>query len=103
MHDYYLNGTTEDTRLTRSAHGRLEFLRTQELIRRFRPGPVVLDVGGATGIHARWLARDGHQVHVIDPIPTHVSAAAVIPGVTASIGDARSLSRPDSSVDTVML
>ncbi|GAA0563541.1 class I SAM-dependent methyltransferase [Paractinoplanes ferrugineus] len=104
--DHYGTDGFEDTRLRRSAHGRLEYLRTQELIRRHLPsaaGLRILDVGGATGIHAAWLAADGHKVHVVDPVPTHVSAARHLPGVTAQVGDARSLDVPATTYDVVML
>ncbi|RLK58218.1 class I SAM-dependent methyltransferase [Actinokineospora cianjurensis] len=94
----------EGDRLTRTPHGRLEFLRTQELLRRVLTTPArVLDVGGATGAHAEWLARDGHAVHVVDIVPAHVDAAAELPGVTAHIGDARALPAEDDSVDAVLL
>jgi SAM-dependent methyltransferase len=95
----------EDTRLRRTPHGKLEFLRTQELVRRRLPsaGLNILDVGGATGIHAEWLADDGHRVHVVDPVPAHVTAAAQLPGVTAQVGDARSLDAVDHSIDVVLL
>jgi hypothetical protein len=71
LEDHYGVDLIEDTRLTRSPHGRLEYLRTQELIRRWlpRPGASVLDVGGGTGVHAAWLASDGHTAHVVDPVP----------------------------------
>jgi SAM-dependent methyltransferase len=95
---------SEASRLARSAHGRLEYLRTQELLRAALPqGARILDVGGATGIHAEWLAADGHQVHVIDLVPAHASASAALPGVTASVGDARDLPFADASVDAVLL
>jgi SAM-dependent methyltransferase len=95
----------ETTRLTRSAHGRLEFVRTQELLRRLLPAPParVLDVGGATGVHASWLARDGYRVHVVDPVAHHVEAAAALDEVTAEVGDARHLSAATESVDAVLL
>jgi protein-L-isoaspartate O-methyltransferase len=91
LEDHYGLDLVEDSRLTRSPHGRLEYLRTQELIRRWLPRPAVsvLDVGGGTGVHAAWLAADGHTVHVVDPVPSHVEAAASLHGVTAEIGDAR--------------
>ena len=103
--EHYGTDGVEDTRLRRSPHGRLEYLRTQELIRRWLPasGLRVLDVGGATGVHAAWLAADGHSVHVVDPVPAHVQAAAARLGVTAQLGDARSLDAPDHSVDVVLL
>lgn len=102
--DHYGSDGIEDTRLRRSPHGRLEYLRTQELIRRWLPasGLRVLDVGGATGVHAEWLAADGHSVHVVDPVPAHVQAATRI-GVTAQLGDARSLDAADHSADVVLL
>ncbi len=102
--DHYASGQ-EATRLIRSMHGRLEFLRTQELVRRFLPLPParVLDVGGATGIHARWLANDGYQVHVVDIVDHHVESAASLPGVTAEVGDARKLASPTGSIDAVLL
>src|SRR4051812_22326333 len=95
---------TESIRLARTPHGRLEFLRTQELLRRFLTAPAtVLDVGGGTGVHAEWLARDGHTVHLIDMVPAHVDAAVTLPRVTAQVGDARQLPVADSSVDAVLI
>jgi SAM-dependent methyltransferase len=95
----------EIDRLTRTPWGRLEYLRTREMIESALPARTceVLDVGGATGIHAAWLAGAGHRVHVVDPEPAHVEHAARLPGVSASIGDARALDRPDDSADVVLL
>jgi SAM-dependent methyltransferase len=99
----------EDERLRRGT-GRVEFLRTQELVRRYvvSERSRVLDVGGASGVHAEWLAADGHHVHVIDPVPHHVEQAAArgrsrSAPFTASIGDARALAASDGSVDVVLL
>ncbi len=41
--------------------GQLELMRAREVLRRHLPEPPadVLDVGGATGVHAAWLAGDG--------------------------------------------
>ena len=103
--EHYGDGRTEQSRLDRSPHGRLEFRRTQELLRRHltRPGARILDVGGATGVHAAWLAADGHAVHVVDVVPAHVAAAAELPGVTAEVGDARFLAAADGSLDVVLV
>ncbi|ROP39470.1 class I SAM-dependent methyltransferase [Saccharothrix texasensis] len=61
-------------------------------MRRFVGGRArVLDVGGATGVHAGWLAQDGHDVVVVDAMPSHVEVARALPGVTAVVGDARDL------------
>ncbi|MEU0570324.1 hypothetical protein ABZ297_33740 [Nonomuraea sp. NPDC005983] len=53
---YYQRGG-ELTRL-REGRGRLEFWRTQDVLRRVLPSAParVLDVGGGTGVHAEWLA-----------------------------------------------
>ncbi len=98
----------EADRLTR-AGGQLEFVRTQEIIRRSLPAaPLrILDVGGAAGIHAAWLADDGHTVHVVDPMPHHVEAARRLGDagrrITAEVGDARDLTADDADVDAVLL
>lgn len=103
--DFYSDRYEEDTRLQRTAHGRLELLRTRELLDRLLPAaPVrVVDVGGATGVHARWLAEAGHTVDLIDPVPSHVAQAGEIPGVRAQVGDARALPFDDASADVVLL
>lgn len=96
----------EHARLTARPTGRLEFIRTQELLARFLPPApaVVLDVGGAAGIHARPLAAQGYEVHLIDPVPLHAEQAGEVPGLaSAHVGDARALDRPDASVDAVLL
>jgi SAM-dependent methyltransferase len=105
LHAYYAGHFAEDDRLNATPHGRLEFVRTQELLRRHLPAAParVLDVGGATGAHARWLAEDGHRVHVVDLVPEHVAVAAAIPGVTAAVGDARKLVEPDGHADATLL
>jgi SAM-dependent methyltransferase len=100
---YYARGR-EDGRL-RTGVGRLEFWRTQEVLRRLLPpAPAqVLDVGGGSGVHAAWLAADGHRVKLVDPVPLHVAQAGRLPGVTARQGDARALPAADGSADVVLL
>jgi SAM-dependent methyltransferase len=97
--------------------GRLELLRTQEILRRNLPDAhlEIIDVGGGTGVHAQWLAVDGHDVHVVDLVPVHVEqvravAAAAHPAgtpapgrVTAEVGDARDLPVADASVDAALV
>ena len=94
----------EESRLT-AGTGRLEFLRTWDVLTRVLPPPParILDVGGAMGVYAGPLARAGYAVHVVDPVPEHVARSAALPGVSAAEGDARALVEPDASHDAVLL
>jgi SAM-dependent methyltransferase len=101
--EYYERGG-ERQRL-RSGAGRLEYLRTLDILGRALPSAParIIDVGGATGVYAKPLADAGYDVQVVDPVPGHVAAAAALPGVTAVAGDARDLPAADSSADAVLL
>jgi len=105
---YYEESWDEDARL-RTGLGELEFLRTREIIHRFLPhGSLrILDVGGASGVHAEWLLEDGHVVHLIDPVPAHVEKARASlgerPRFSSTVGDGRRLDVPDASHDVVLL
>jgi SAM-dependent methyltransferase len=100
---FYSETIDESERLTTAADGRLELIRTQELLRRYLPpAPAkILDVGGGPGVHAKWLVADGYEVDLIDPIARHVEQAAGI--CRALIGDARNLTAADASYDVVLL
>ncbi|GAA1143540.1 SAM-dependent methyltransferase [Kitasatospora gansuensis] len=103
VHAYYARGA-EDGRL-RSGADRLEFWRTQDVLRRLLPAAParVLDVGGGSGVHAEWLVADGHHVRLVDPVALHVEQASKLPGVEAVLGDARELDAADGSADVVLL
>lgn len=101
----YYDNAPEAQRLA-TGPGQLERARTQELIGRFLPPAprVVLDVGGGPGVHARWLAERGHEVHLIDPVPRMVAQARARGGIAScSVGDARSLEWPDGCADALLL
>src|SRR5437588_270951 len=102
--EHYTDEVDEGERIA-AGFGQLELLRVQEVVRRYLPhGSLrILDVGGGTGIHAQWLAADGHVVHVVDPVPRHVEQAALLDGVTSELGDARRLSAENDSADVVLL
>lgn len=106
--DHYERTYDEGQRIT-EGFGQLEFVRTREIIRRhLPPGPLrVLDVGGGTGVHARWLAESGHEVVVVDIVPRHVEAARELAAlglsVSAELGDARQLAQADEGFDVVLL
>jgi SAM-dependent methyltransferase len=107
--DYYGKGM-EEGRLE-AAVGRLERLRTWEIIERhLPPAPSrVLDVGGGTGVYALPLAGRGYQVHLVDPVPLHVERARALSGsahaplASADLGDARQLDVADAAFDVVLL
>jgi ubiquinone/menaquinone biosynthesis C-methylase UbiE len=87
----------------------IEFVRTQEIVRRYltRPGLRVADIGGGPGVHARWLANDGHHVTLVDPVVRHSEAARQIEpsagSLRAETGDARRLDLEDGGFDAVLL
>jgi SAM-dependent methyltransferase len=105
IQDYYSEHFAEAQRLTvRSAQGRLEFERVQELIgARIDAHSHVLDVGGATGVHAAPLAELGHAVVLIDPVPAQVQEAKRVGTFDAHVGDARDLQFDDDSFDVALL
>jgi ubiquinone/menaquinone biosynthesis C-methylase UbiE len=91
---------------------RIELARTQELVMRYMPPPpaVIFDVGGGSGVYACWLTKQGYEVHLVDAHPLHLEQARQAsqaqpdaPLAEITVGDARSLKRPDSSVDVVLL
>lgn len=102
---WYEEVDDEEHRLQTWPHARLEELRSRELIEGHLGDRCldVLDVGGAAGAYAGWLAGLGHRVHLVDPVPRHVTAASRLPGVSAEIGDARALGAGDASYDLVLL
>jgi SAM-dependent methyltransferase len=88
--------------------GRLELLRVQEVLGRWLPKApaTIVDIGGAAGVHARWLASLGNSVRIIDITPRHVARAThdlAQLGVKADVGDARSLPLGDEDVDVALL
>ena len=88
--------------------GVVELARTQDILERYLPPPParVLDVGGGTGVYARWLAGRGYDVHLVDPSPRHVEEARAHEGPSlarVAIGDARRLDDADGSADVVLL
>jgi SAM-dependent methyltransferase len=106
IRDYYDRGQEASRLLGGVADGPLELARTKELIVRHLPEGSLefIDIGGGPGVYAKWLVELGHSVHVVDPIETHVEQArAADRRITAAVGDARALDRPDESVDVALL
>ncbi len=109
--DYYSEKFSEADRLD-DDYNRIELLRTRDILERFLPAPpaVVLDVGGAAGVYTLWLLEKDYEVHLIDPVTTHVEQAkeaiSKLPGkpaASAAVGHAGNLNHDDASVDVVLL
>jgi ubiquinone/menaquinone biosynthesis C-methylase UbiE len=106
---HYASGY-EEGRLSMGS-GQLECERTREILTRFLPPPpaTILDAGGGPGAHACWLAKRGYEVHLIDIAPLHIEMAIAAssrqveaPLASVGIGDARTLSWNNESVDAVL-
>jgi SAM-dependent methyltransferase len=106
----YYEQAPEETRLEQIPF-RLEEIRTRELIQRYVPAPpaTVLDVGGAAGAYAIWLAEAGYTAHLIDAVPRLVaeasrrSAALSRPLASCQVSDARALPVADGYADITLL
>jgi len=103
----YYDAGLEGGRLLQGS-GQVELARTQDIVERvLPPAPArVLDVGGGTGVYARWMAARGYDVHLVDVVARHIEEARAHPGpalARATVGDARRLDDADGSVDAVTL
>ncbi len=96
--------TAESGRL-KSGSGLLERVRTEEILSRYLPAPpaTILDVGGGPGIYAGWLASQGYQVYLVDPVQKHITEARGYPLSGFHLGDARALPCEDVFADAVLL
>ena len=106
----FYNQAPEESRLE-TDRSQLERFRTQELILRHVPNPpgVVLDVGGAAGVYAFWLAERGYEVHLVDATPRLVEVArrrnggASSPLASCRVADARALPVGDNTAALMLL
>ena len=104
------NAGVESGRLHRGL-GLIEFARTKEILLEELPPPpaVILDIGGAYGEYAFWLASLGYEVYLYDLAEEHIrlaearNADAVHPLAGMEAADARCIDRPDASADAILL
>lgn len=113
---YYELGWEKDRLKTGKGHahaieGDVEKTRTIELLLRFLPKPkaTILDVGGAAGAYAFWLAELGYEVHLVDLTPLHIEQAQAEQQKKGSaelasckVGDACNLDFPDNFADVIL-
>ena len=90
--------------------GPLEHERCKELILRYVPKQksTLIDVGGGPGIYSEWLAKLGHEVHLIEPVPKHIEQATkrsvkLKNPFKVILGEARHLDLPDAIADVIIL
>lgn len=90
----------------------LERERTQEMLARYLPQPPakILDIGGGPGVYAAWLAQQNYEVHLVDPVATHLENARKLseqqpatPIASITPGDARALQFEDAGAEVVLL
>ena len=106
----YYDNAPEESRLELAIF-RLEAERSRELILRHLPESpaVVLDVGGAAGAYAFWLAERGYDVRLFDAVPRLVGVArqrnesAEHRLTSCAVADARALPEPNESADVVLM
>lgn len=107
--EVFYNRASEDTRLEKGM-GIFEFERIKSLIAKHTtttPSKII-DVGGGTGKYSEWLAKKGHQVHLIEPVLKHIKIAKdrsqkLKNKFSVHIGESRKLNFPDNFADLIIL
>ncbi len=105
---YYERGS-ESNRLTNSCQ--LEEARTRQIIEEGLPKRecTIIDIGGAAGAYAFWLANKGHNVHLVDPIKLHIEQAKTesktsgISLAEVAVAEAKCLPFDDQTFDVALL
>ncbi|UTW65329.1 class I SAM-dependent methyltransferase [bacterium SCSIO 12643] len=105
----FYNKASEETRLNKGM-GVFEFERIKYLIEKhLTSSPLsIIDVGGGTGKYSEWLAKKGHQVHMVEPVFKHVQIAqkrssSLKNPFSIHHGESRKLEFPNNSVDLIIL
>lgn len=103
------NNYDEDTRLTGSRHGQLEYLTTMHYIHQLVPtGSKVLEVGAGTGRYSIALAKEGYDVTAVELVPHNLEIlkcnAVGLENLLSLQGDATNLGAfAENSFDAVFL
>ena len=108
LEDFY-NKASEETRLEKGM-GIFEFERIKELIEKHisKPNTTIIDIGGGTGKYAEWLAKNGHTVHLVEPVLKHIKLAEkrakkLEKPFSVAIGEAKKLPYQDNIADLVII
>lgn len=105
----FYNKASEETRLDKGM-GVFEFERIKCLIEKYIKSPSlkIIDVGGGTGKYSEWLAKKGHQVHLVEPVSKHITIAQnrankLKNKYTIHQGESRKLEFPNNFADLIIL
>lgn len=107
--ELFYTRASEETRLNKGL-GVFEFERVKTLIAKHLSTPPlnIIDVGGGTGKYSEWLAKKGHHVHLVEPVPKHLITAQKRANTlknkfTVHMGESRNLAFPNNYADLVIL
>lgn len=107
--EVFYNKASEETRLDKGM-GVFEFERIKSLIEKYIPSSssTIIDIGGGTGKYSEWLAKKGHQVHLIEPVAKHIKLAQnrtnkLKNKFSVHLGESRKLEFPNNFADLIIL
>tara|TARA_B110000977_G_scaffold198310_1_gene282884 strand:+ start:1725 stop:2546 length:822 start_codon:yes stop_codon:yes gene_type:complete len=107
--DNFYNKASEETRLEKGM-GIFEFERIKDLISQqiSIQNSTIIDVGGGTGKYAEWLSKNGHTVHLVEPVLKHIMLAEkrakkLKKPFSVAVGEARKLPFEDNTANLVIL
>ena len=105
----FYDGYVEDTRLSRSRHGQLEYLTTMKYIHQVIPEKAsIIEVGAGTGRYSVALAKEGHDVTALELAKSNFERlrqnSKGLENITSYQGDALDLSRfQDNTFDLTLV
>ncbi|GAA0728448.1 hypothetical protein GCM10009430_37630 [Aquimarina litoralis] len=107
--ELFYNKVSEETRLNKGM-GVFEFERVKSLIEKYISSSTlkIIDVGGGTGKYSEWLAKKGHQVYLVEPVPKHIKlaedrASKLKNKFSVQLGESRKLEFKNNFADLVIL
>lgn len=105
----FYDAIDEDSRLSRSRHGQLEYATTMEYIHRYTQlGAKVLEIGAGTGRYSIALAKEGYKVTAVEMVESNLKVlrknSRDVKEIESHQGDALNLSRfKDNQFDVTLL
>ncbi|SNY99487.1 class I SAM-dependent methyltransferase [Flagellimonas pacifica] len=107
--ELFYNKASEETRLNKGM-GIFEFERVKSLMEKYisSPSSTIIDVGGGTGKYSEWLAKKGHQVHLVEPVSKHLKIAQnrankLKNKFSVHLGESRKLAFSNNYADLIIL